>query len=79
MIEEKPFTEQLKSKQWLTDGINEINKYSKMQEAFKEIAKYIKSMRNRFNETKLVFYDEIETLRIKFERGKDAAKKYQER
>jgi hypothetical protein len=50
-----------------------------MQNAFKEIAKYVKAMRTRFNDTKLVFYDEIETLRIKYERGKDAAKKYQER
>ena len=33
----------------------------------------------RLNETKLVFYDEIEALRLKFEHGARAAKKYQER
>ena len=31
------------------------------------------------NEIKLVYYDGIETLRIKFEQGASAAKKYQER
>ena len=50
-----------------------------MQNAFIEIVNYVKEMKTRFNETKLVFYDEIETIRIKYERGPKAAKKYEDR
>ena len=78
-FEDRPFKEQLKDKRWLTEVIKGVTNYSKLQEAFKEIARYIKTNRNELNEKKLVFYDEIETLRIKYEHGKGAARKYQQR
>ena len=59
--------------------MKELKYFSKLQEGFKEIVKFIKSEKTRLNETKLVFYDEIETLRIKYEHGRLAARKYQER
>lgn len=40
---------------------------------------FVKSNQVRFNESKLNFYNEIETLRLKYERGPKAAKIYQKR
>ena len=55
-----------------------LKDYCKEQKGFTEIIDFIKANKNSFNESKLVFYDEIEILRLKYEKGNDAAKNYQQ-
>ena len=78
-LEEKPFTQQLKSTQWITNVMKSLTQYSKLQEAFSEFAKFIKKQKTELNDSKLSPYDEIETLRIKYEYGRAAARRYEQR
>ena len=41
-VAEKPFSEQLKSKEWIKNLINSLTKFVKLQAGFNEIIKYIK-------------------------------------
>ncbi len=75
---EKPYKSSINDKSWLSELIDGLTKFSKLQEGFKEIARYVKHNKEILNENKQVFYDEIEILRIKYEYGKPAAWKYQE-
>ena len=41
-VTEKPFSEQLKSKEWIKNLINSMSKFVKLQEGFNEIINFIK-------------------------------------
>ena len=47
---DRPFHEQLKDKGWLNDLIKGLTKYSKLQEGFKEIARFVKTNKALLNE-----------------------------
>lgn len=75
---EKPFQKSLKDKSWLTELVDGLTNFSKLQEGFKEIARYVKQNKDDLNDKRQFFYDEIEMIRIKYEYGRKAANKYQE-
>jgi len=68
----------LKDKSWLTELVDGLTNFSKLQEGFKEIARYVKQNKDHLNEKRQIFYDEIEMIRLKYEYGRKAALRYQD-
>lgn len=59
--------------------VNNLKNFVKMQSAFDELINFLKNQKTDLNDSKLKLYDEIEALRLKYEHGTAAARRYQKR
>lgn len=59
--------------------LKNLKEFSKMQQAFDDIREFIKERKSVFKSSQKAYYEEINTMRIKYERGVSEAKNYHAR